>query len=43
MEQDVGLIVLKHLGHKFNVHVLDVDFLDLLVSDLSQSLWPKLC
>lgn len=27
MEQNVGLIILEHLCHKLNVHVLNVDFL----------------
>lgn len=27
MKEDIGLIILKHLGHKLNIHVLDVDFL----------------
>jgi hypothetical protein len=27
MKENVGLVVLEHLSHKFHVHVLDVDFL----------------
>lgn len=27
MEENIRLVVLKHLRHKLNVHVLDVDFL----------------
>lgn len=27
MEQHVGLIVLEHLSHQFDIHVLDVDLL----------------
>jgi hypothetical protein len=31
MEEDVGLIILEHLSYKLRVHVLDVDFLEVLV------------
>lgn len=31
MEQDIGLVILEHLRHKLGVHVLDVDFLEILV------------
>jgi hypothetical protein len=27
MEEDIGLVVLEHLGNELNVHVLDVDLL----------------
>lgn len=27
MEEDIGLVVLEHLGDEFDVHVLDVDIL----------------
>lgn len=27
MEKHIGLVVLEHLGNELNVHVLDVDFL----------------
>lgn len=33
MEEHVGLVVLKHLGHKLDIHVLDVDLLKALVHD----------
>ena len=29
MEQDVRLVVFEHLSHKLNIHVLNVDFLDI--------------
>lgn len=32
MEQNIRLVVLEHLRNQLNVHILDVDFLDLLVS-----------
>lgn len=27
MEEDVGLVILKHLADKLNIDILDVDFL----------------
>jgi hypothetical protein len=27
MEENIGLVVLEHLRHKLNIHILDVDFL----------------
>lgn len=27
VEEDVGLVILEHLGDKLHIHVLDVDFL----------------
>ena len=27
VEENIGLVVLEHLRHKLNIHVLDVDFL----------------
>ena len=27
VKENIGLVVLEHLGHELNVHVLDVDFL----------------
>jgi hypothetical protein len=27
MKEDIGLVVLEHLGHQLDVHILDVDFL----------------
>lgn len=27
VEEDIRLVVLEHLRHKLNIHVLDVDFL----------------
>ena len=27
MEQNIRLVVLEHLRHELNIHVLDVDFL----------------
>jgi hypothetical protein len=41
MEQNVGLVVFKHLRHKLNVHVLDIDVL-LRVSGLDFKALPKL-
>lgn len=32
MEEDIRLVVFEHLRNQLNVHVLDVDFLNLLVS-----------
>jgi hypothetical protein len=31
MEEDIRLIVLEHLSHKFRVHVLNVDLLEVFV------------
>lgn len=31
MEQNIGLVVLEHLRYQFHIHVLDVDFLQILV------------
>lgn len=28
MEEDIGLIVLEHLGNQFDIHVLDIDLLE---------------
>jgi hypothetical protein len=36
MEQHVRLVVLEHLSHELDVHVLDVDFLPYMVSCMSQ-------
>ncbi len=33
MEQHVGLVVLEHLCHELDVHVADVDLLQVLVQD----------
>jgi hypothetical protein len=27
MEQNIGLVVLEHLSHKLDVHILNIDFL----------------
>lgn len=27
MEENIGSVVLEHLGYKFNIHILNVDFL----------------
>ena len=27
MEKDIGLIILEHLCHQFDIHVLDIDLL----------------
>lgn len=27
VEEDVGLVILEHLGHQLNIHVLDIDVL----------------
>jgi hypothetical protein len=31
VEEDIGLVVFEHLRDKLGVHVLDVDFLEILV------------
>ena len=31
VEEDVGLVVFEHLSYELRVHVLDVDFLQILV------------
>ena len=31
VEQHIGLIVLEHLRHKFYVHILDIDLLQILI------------
>lgn len=31
MEEHVGLIVLEHLSHELDVHILDIDLLEALV------------
>jgi hypothetical protein len=36
MEQHVRLVVLEHLSHQLDVHVLDIDFLRCVVSCISQ-------
>ncbi len=28
MEEDIGLVVLEHLGHEFDVHIVYVDILN---------------
>lgn len=33
VEENVGLVVLKHLSHKLHIHVLDVDLLEAFVHD----------
>ena len=30
MEEDVGLVVLEHLGNQLDIHILDVDFLGII-------------
>lgn len=30
MEEDVGLVVLEHLGHQLDIHVLDIDILTMV-------------
>jgi hypothetical protein len=32
MKENVGLVVLEHLGNKFYVHVLNVDLLQIVIS-----------
>jgi hypothetical protein len=34
MKQDIGLVVFEHLRHQFDIHVLDVDFLDELSMEM---------
>lgn len=29
MEEDVGLVIFEHLGDKLNVHILDIDVLQI--------------
>lgn len=33
MEEDIGLVVLEHLGDQLDVHILNVDLLDGIVSN----------
>jgi hypothetical protein len=33
MEEDIGLVVLEHLGDQLDVHILNVDLLDAIVSN----------
>lgn len=34
MEEDVGLVVLEHLGDKLDVHILDINLLGAIRSNL---------
>lgn len=28
VEEDIGLVVLEHLGYQLNIHILDIDLLN---------------
>lgn len=38
MEKDIGLVILEHLRNQLHVHILNVDLLDKLVSELCRIL-----
>jgi hypothetical protein len=31
MKEDIGLVILEHLSHELNIHILDIDLLVLLL------------